>query len=166
MEAINNFFSCSWGDHAGCCLECWKCSPCCGDPWDPCHAIYCFLCFCTPAALITWPFICAEDLDQNCAIGNHFLPFCIINILLAGILPCTVWSCLRHNRRIKYNSDMKPGCPNKIGDIIMTCPPCLPFALCHMCRSMERDQWNWPKKCAKKPCCEICVCPFRMDASN
>src|SRR3990167_4254553 len=164
MERAMELFSCDWGGKAGKWWECWRCDPCCGDPWDPLHAIYCFLCFCTPAALITWPFVCAEDLDQDCAFGNHFLPIFVINVLLANVIPCTTWSCIRHNRRVKY-ARMEPGCPNKIGDTLLTCPCCLPCTLCQVCRSMERDQWNWPKKCAKQRCCKICICPCRMDAT-
>ena len=164
IEFCNDFFSCDWGGQAGCCLwDCWKCNPCCGDPWDPLHAIYCFLCFCTPAALITWPYVCAEDLGQDCAVGNHFLPFFTVNCITSEIVPCGIWSCIRHNRRVRYaEPDLKhEGCPSKLGDFICVMTPFLPCILCQMCRSMERDQWNWPKKCSQKPCCQICVCPFK-----
>ena len=161
MSGLYDFLGCDWGN-GNTWWKIWDCSPCCGDPWNPIDAAYCFICFmCPPCALCTYSHICAEDLEQNCAICNHSLPICILTV---SEIPCSVCSCIRHNRRVRsFEGGMDPGCPGKIGDVIMTCPPCLPCSLCQICRSMDRKQWNWPAKLNKT---RPILCPFKMDAER
>ena len=156
--SLCEFLGCDWGSNNSW-WHFWKCEPCCGEPCNPISALYCLICFmCPPCALCTWSHVCASDLEQNCALVNHTLP---IFLLTVTEIPYTVCSCIRNKRKIRSGVGMEPGCPGKIGDIIMTCPPCLPCTLCQICRSMDREQWDWPRKLnTTRPI----VCPCRMDA--
>ena len=145
------FLNVDWGNKGGRLWECWKLSPCCGEPCNIGDGIYCcatwWLCgLCNASQL------CASSVDQDCALVNHCLP---------------VWCCgwfallaMRHNLRVKagVGSDT---IMEWVGDGLTTycCGSC---AMCQQLRSVEKKDWDFVGKFLKEKKMPQVMLPLKM----
>lgn len=114
-----------WQGQAGACYECWKLSPCCGNP-DIMGCLMCVGCWwcCGPCSACK---LYASSLNEPCAVAPHCLMVCCV--------PCT--GCIvRHNLRKKAGVR-----GNIVGDCACRCC-CGPCAFCQELRSVAPAEWN------------------------
>jgi len=140
-----DILACDWEGKAGACWECWKCEPCCGEPCNPMDGLYCCVCwyFC---GCFTGCKLYAYSMDQDCACVNHILPFFVD--YFTGIAFTSI--IMRHNLRVKYGRPPPAGdFTGIVGDClcIYCCGPC---AACQMCRSADKDSWDFVKELGSK----------------
>lgn len=115
-----------WGGQSGAFYECWKVSPCCGEP-DANAAVFCCLswCCCGPCSACK---LFANSTGDGCAI----IPHCLIGCCMPLAMTMT-----RYNIRKRMNV---PG--NICGDCVCSCC-CAHCSLCQILRSTQTQEWNF-----------------------